>query len=290
MNNFDIIIKNEAKELLKNLIKTNNEVPYWFETRKQLLINIINNDLYNFLSWPIIRNTMYVVNTDYSKTEYNEVMNSKNYIKWSYALLESGVGSPQPSSFSPSTSDNLTHTIYHLVEFENKTNSNINTNETILEFGGGYGCMANVVKKLNGCKNYVIFDFPEFNLLQKYYLTVNGVTNIHTNFPDFLRHGGILLTSNINDIQAIGHFDLLIATWSLSEAPIEFRKQFLSNIACKNYLIAYQKQFDDANSFLNIDNNTFFDEMSSDKNYNWNNYKINHLFGEQYYLFGNKIN
>lgn len=276
-------IKEEAKILLKNLT-TCQDVQFWRDCRIELLNNIINGDITNFLNWKVIRDTMFVANTDYSKKEYNGILNSKNYIKYSFGLMENMVGNPIRSTFSPSTSDNLIHTIYHLSQYEEKTNKNISDNQIILEFGGGYGCMANTINKLNLCDKYIIFDFPEFNLLQKYYLLKNNI-QISTDINN-IQSKQVYLTSDINDLFKLQKFDLLIATWSLSESPIEFRTKLLSNIIVKNYLLAYQKQFDDSNAFHNIDNETFFNSLTNNLNYKWFNNKIEHLYGEQYYLFG----
>lgn len=272
--------KQEAKQLLQNLT-TSNAVPYWFECKKQLLQLIINNDINSFLNWKPIRDTMYAVNTSYSETEYNSLKNTKfiNYIN------ENTVGSPTYSRFNYSTSDNLVHMIYHLKEYEQKTNSNIEDYKTVLEFGGGYGCLSNVFNKINKNCKYVIFDFPEFNLLQKYYLSSNG-NKILSSLDEFLTSdSGIYLTSNLDDIFTIKRFDLLIGTWSLSESPIDFRNHFLSNVECKNYLLAYQKHFDDSDGFLNINNENYFNGMKL-SDMTWIDYKINHLYGEQFYQFG----
>lgn len=284
--NLEQRIKEEAKILWHNL-QASNEVPYWFECRKQLLQLIINTDLKKFLNWKLLRDTMYVINTDYSNREYTEIIKSDSYVQWAWCLVENDIGDPTYASYSPGTSDNLVHTIYHLSEYEKSTKTSIKDNKTILEFGGGYGCMASVIKKLNACEKYIIYDFPEFNLLQKYYLLANGIP-VCTNISEFIQNGGVYLTNSINELKMIQSYDLLIATWSLSETSIEFRTQFLNSIKCNNYLLAYQKQFDDANSFLNVNNNDFFSQMTNNTDYVWDNHKIQHLFGEQYYLFGAK--
>jgi hypothetical protein len=177
---------------------------------------------------------------------------------------------------------------YHLNEYENITQKEIKNNKVILEFGGGYGCMAKFVNSFHKECKYVIFDFPEFNLLQKYYLIKNGIT-ISTDINN-INPGEVYLSSSFDEIYSFKNFDLLIATWSLSESPIEFRKSFISNINTKNLLIALQKSFDDIESFEHIDNGNFFDSYTNEnKNYKWSTYKINHLYGEQFYLFGNSL-
>ena len=74
---------------------------------------------------------------------------------------------------------------------------------------------------------------------------------------------------------------LFIATWSLSESPIEIRKLFESILQqFKFILIAYQSNYN------GIDNNEYFNTIVKNMdNYEWINYKIEHI-PNRYYLFG----
>lgn len=45
----------------------------------------------------------------------------------------------------------------------------------MIEIGGGYGCMAKIFQEINQDVDYTIFDLPEINLLQYYYLKSNYI-------------------------------------------------------------------------------------------------------------------
>lgn len=257
-------IKQSAQLLLQNF-KNQDSVPYWENVRKKLLQYIIERDINTFLHWDIIQETMYVHRTGYAQTELFEIQNDVKFRNIPDTVQVSPVG-------SPISWENHAHMIYHLKEYGNKTNNIDYSFNTILEFGGGFGNMAYIYKKLKPNVKYIIFDFPEFNLLQKWFLEQNGIFDV-------------IFISSLEELQQYKNIDLLIATWSLSEAPLDFRKNFLSSIECKNFLFAYQKHFDDSNAFCHIDNDSFFKEMIKLYPGNWIDYKIKHLFGEQYYLF-----
>jgi len=128
--------------------------------------------------------------------------------------------------------------------------------------------MCKVIKNQNNEIDYTIFDFEEFNLLQRYYLNENNISD----------------TKFCNTIQTLENrqYDLLVATWSLSEAPRNIREDFLGGIKASNFLIAYQ------GSFEGVNNNEFFNYMSSSiSEIKWYNIPIEHI-GNQNYLFGVK--
>ncbi len=75
---------------------------------------------------------------------------------------------------------------------------------------------------------------------------------------------------------------LIIGTWSISEADISTRNQFLDLIQPDTYLIAYQPTFHD------IDNFTYFqDYIKKQPNYHWHDYEIRHILNNRY-LIGHK--
>ena len=272
----------EAKEAAQALISSwmpGSEQPFWQSNRRRLLVNMIESDIKNFLNWDVIRHTMYVDGTDYVRKEFNQIRLANNYQHWSQAIKEAPTGTPRPASFCPSSSENLIHTAFHVYSFEHMMKKNITHSESILEFGGGYGSMCRFIRNLGYKGNYVIFDLPEFVILQKYFLKSIGHPVCDT-LEEFKRHGGIYCTSHIDDIE--NHYDVFIATWSISETTVEFRAKFLVK-SFDNYLIAYQHKFSDVNNF---DFFSYF--MTKHPEINWNTWKIEHLFDEQYYLMGTK--
>ena len=111
--------------------------------------------------------------------------------------------------------------------------------DTIVELGGGVGDMADVIYKLGFKGKYIIYDFPELGKIQKWYHDELGLTNV-------------VHTDNITDLVDA---DLCIATWSLTEMPMDLRDQIVDKIGnTKNWLIAY------SNEIFGFDNDKYIRE------------------------------
>jgi hypothetical protein len=104
--------------------------------------------------------------------------------------------------------------------------------DSIVEFGGGYGTMACIARKLGFTGEYIIYDFPEFSALQDYYLSNVGIeASCVTEFP-------------------CCHYDMLIALWSISESPIGVRDEFMSGIDLPALVLAtYVAHWDGVNNW-----------------------------------------
>ncbi len=129
----------------------------------------------------------------------------------------------------------------------------------IVEFGGGYGNMALTFKRINPNAKFIIFDTLEVNLLQYYYLKRHG---FNVNFNNFNKFNGINLINNIEILKSKikkirkKKNKLLIANWSISETPLNFRKKMFFLFKDFDYqLISFQ------NKFENINNEVFFSNL-----------------------------
>lgn len=117
--------------------------------------------------------------------------------------------------------------------------------KSIVEIGAGYGDMCSVVHALGFNGKYTIVDIPETQPLQAYYLGKQDITP-EWSFED----------DNVSDA------DLVIATWSLSETPVEYRNKLMPKIAnSKNWLILAQSEI-----FGQAVNDDYFNEFFKDKN------------------------
>lgn len=111
--------------------------------------------------------------------------------------------------------------------------------------------------KINPKIKYTIFDTYEVTLLQFYYL---NRLNLKINFNKVnQKDNSINLISSINKLKTIiskianNKKTLFIANWSISETPMELRKQMFFLFKKFEYqLISFQKEF------KNIDNQQFF--------------------------------
>lgn len=138
----------------------------------------------------------------------------------------------------------LVEQAHHLKRWEDTTGKRVEDLDRILEFGGGFGACALVVRRLGFAGDYAIYDLPEFALLQKWYLDKQGIS---------VRRGE----------RTGARADLLIAAYSISETPIVFRDEFMSEIEAGSYLFLYSPQFADYN------NVAYFAEFTRQKPIKW---------------------
>ena len=172
-----------------------------------------------FLSWSTIIATMFVGNAPYTAEELHVLQGASDWERWRKAIQEDRLGYPE--AFNEYASGNLIHQAYHLLQWERVTKLKVNDLETIVEIGAGYGALAKVIRRLGFEGRYVIFDLPEFEYLQQWYLGRLGIK---------AEWGPI----------APGHFrcDLLIALWSLSEMKETTQDEYLSGLLPRHYMIA----------------------------------------------------
>jgi len=225
---------------------------------------ILKNKTINFLTNTHIQNIFFIHNRLFIVNELRELQkDKKKWLLWKRLLVENGVGNPIRYFLYPKSSGNRIRQVYHLKKYYDYSKINFFKVKHILEIGGGYGCMAQIFKKINKDCTYVIYDTVEVNLLQYYYLQMNKISVVMNK----IEKGKVCL---INELDLIDKFNdsikqniysLLIANWSISEFPINLRnkiinktKKFLNLIICfqdkfeninnKNYFLSYQKKIE----------------------------------------------
>lgn len=208
-----------------------------------------------FMYWPTIQATMYIGQAPYIQLELDEVLQL-----YDSNICEPGKFFHEPTEWN-GLSTNLIHQAYHLVQFETRLGIRIRELDTIIEFGGGYGAMALVAFRMGFEGDYYIYDFPEFSILQRYYLSHQPeVGNVYWN--EYLKD-----------------YDLCIAIHSLSEVDnIDARWEFLIRYPAMSYLFAYSRMQNE------IDNHAWFGDLQ-ETNMDWLNWQIEHLPGK-FYLVG----
>ena len=221
----------------------------WQSNRTRLRKHVNSHDPRAFLTWDVIRETMFPPPyAAFAQTELAFLKRHGNGV-WLSAARERWAGLPLPCVFYPVSSANAIHHAYHLCRFEVETGAKVREFGTILEFGGGYGSLCRIAHQAGFGGQYVIFDLPEQSALQRYYLSAVGMANQ-------------LTISTSKELRAVEEtflgLRLFIATWSLSESPMELRKQIAKAISGFDaFLIAYQSEFG------GIDNGAFFREWQS---------------------------
>jgi len=293
----------KEKELIEDLRKTFNELSYininhyshperiWAQNMNRLRELVIKENIREFLRWDVILETMFVGNNIYVATELEYLRGKSDWNgRWEKAIKEVETGSPLPFNKYPLSSGNLIHHAYHVAKFEEKTGVSSAKIDLVCEFGGGYGCMCKLFHNLGFEGKYIIFDFPHFCALQKYFLKSVGIT-VHDFDKIQSLENGVFCVSDIETFKILlskcndCRNSLFIATWSMSEAPLDIRNSILPLLSqFKSFLIAYQDNFGEVNNIR------YFDSL---KNYyehkvQWNQWRIKHLPGNNY-LVGTRI-
>jgi len=231
----------------------------WMDNVQRLRQLVLSDNPRRFLRWDVILRSMFVNHAPYIDAELSYLRGRPDWeARWERAVLESRVGHPIPYRKYPSSSENLIHHAYHMARFEEQTQRNVADFDVVLEFGGGYGSMCRLLHRLGFSGTYVLYDLPHFSLLQHFYLTSLGLPVSIAGAITPSADGIICVsdTNRVNDVlpdQIEGREALFIATWSLSETPIDFREEILGLVTGFSRLfIAYQDRFNQ------IDNRRFF--------------------------------
>jgi hypothetical protein len=262
----------------------------WLNHSSRLSELVFDSDPREFLRWDVILKTMFTANPEYIEEELRYLRRLSDWgSRWRKAIKESKVGRPFPSPLYPISSGHLIHQAYHLAQFEEKTGVHLSHIDYIFEFGGGYGSMCRLFHNLGFKGRYVIFDLPHFSILQQFFLRSIGI-RIDTNYAAPAPNTAVICVSELEQLKLVlsdrvgQHDSLFLATWSISETPIQLRETVLPLVAeFSAFLIAYQQEYGEVN------NRQFFgewrDKMS--KEVVWQETLIGHLPGSRY-LFGKR--
>ena len=232
---------------------------HWRMWLEQLQVELNHRDPRQFLRMPIIRKTMFATNSPYLLKEYNELDTSADWEStWQRATREIPFGHPTPYYKDRGTSGNMIHQAFQLLQFQKKSAGRISDLTHVLEFGGGYGAMCRLVHNLGFAGSYVIYDVPQISGLQEFYLDGAGLRRPGQGASSIAL---VTDTSSIKQHFPTGsgdHKRMVIALWSLSEAPMESRNEFVDYIRHAEYcLAAFQGVFE------GIDNLSFFHSIQS---------------------------
>lgn len=264
----------------------------WRRHRLELRQYILTADIADFLNWHMMRSTICLVQSESTKSELAYLQGLPEWGKrWKVALEESEVGNPVPNTYWPAASTTTFKYVFPMARLEALTGIRADQLDFIFEFGGGYGGACRSIHRLGFAGRYLLYDLPEFAALQCYYLEMNRFRVLR--FGEFLgAKSGIACISEFAHLRsALSNLpanSLFLATWSLSETPLVFRKQLVSLVADFGlYLIGYQ------NNFRELDNKKYFAEWEKatqeevdwhTENYrsrNWQDLNVWLMFGQK---------
>ena len=284
----EITLIDEYKKKFNELNFTKqNTIAAWQQNVVRLLELTQKDNLRCFLRWDVIQKTMFISYSHFIVIEFIYLMRSHHWVKqWKNAITESHAGYPTPFFLYRKSSSNLIHHAYHLAQFQEFSNIDYSNINFVFEFGGGYGSMCRLVHNLGFQGEYIIYDLASFSLLQEFYLRLlllmsKNKINYYNNNVFCISSIETITEKNINLGELSRGDNLFIATWSLSESPMNIRQEMEKIITNYKYiLIAYQGEFDEYN------NSDYFMKLKQElSQYKWVNKKIKHL-PNNYYLFG----
>lgn len=258
--------------------------PSWVSFSKRLKIYARFFDPRKFLNWQLIYGTMFMtlIPSGYLQELQSDPQWSTKWLplakedKWGNAVLGDQVAG--------SSGNILTH-IFHLYRLGKATGVDFSKLSLIVEFGGGYGSMCRLARRLGFQGTYILYDLPEFLSLQKFYLGGLGLQADY--FFAGKPAGGNVLVNSLADLRnAVSSYgvaeSLFIATWSISETPLQTRKQIFGAVRDFEYfMFGFQNKFD------NVDNGEYFARLA-EKNpgAEWKKEILEEWSGN--YLFGKK--
>jgi len=252
----------------------------WRRNMNVLREQVLRRDPRAFLTWPVIRRTMFVRRAGYLEAELAYLRGLPDWEgRWAAAVRERPVGRPVRYPGLRASSGNLVHHAYHVARFEAAVGARVADMGTVVEFGGGYGSMCRLIRQLGFAGRYVVLDLPHFSALQRYYLQALGLG---------LEEGGNHCVSDPETLARLlfpaPEGALFLATWSLSETPLHVRKSVLPLVRDFDaFLIAYQGTFGE------VDNVAYFRALQGEMpEVEWQDVAIEHLPGPNFYLFGRR--
>lgn len=228
--------------------ETTLKPPYWQAWRLELYDWILANDPAQFWRCPAVYHCMLV--NHWSEPVKYEFLELTQRLRLETAIPHAG---PDDTLMGTRLSMNLIHQAYHILQWEQATGRQINALDTIVEFGGGYGAMALLCHRLGFDGKYIIYDLPEFSLLQEYYLSQFGLLDMVSWNPKRKPKG----------------IDLFMALYSISEVPLEQRVKFM--VKADSYLFLYSGQWETWN------NVEWFGQLAMSTALEWRHSEIGHL-------------
>ena len=272
-------------KILKKIEFKNNSLKKTHINFNKKIIDLLKKrDLSKFLRNKFIQKIFFVHNRLFIFKELQYLKKNSDWFFFKKLLIENDVGDPIKYFLYPKSSGNRINHVFHLSILKKNTNIKLKKINNVFEFGGGYGCMARIFSKVNNKIKYTCFDTFYVNLLQFYYLACNNLN------VGFKKENNFFLSSNYKQTKQYHKKNsnyLFIANWSISETPLQFRKNFEEIIKKSKYiLIGFQESFENINNLKYFSNlkrkisNKF--EIKIIKN---NFYKGNLIQTQKHYYF-----
>lgn len=168
-------------------------------------------------------------------------------------LREDYIGLPKLVNFKYCTSGNRIHHAFHLVSYKYEIKKEFADSDNIVEWGGGYGDMAHLIRRLNPGCTYTIIDLPEISALQYVYLYSLLGDEVHLVTPKQteVKKGkvNIVPVGRVLDEEITLSANAFLSTWAITESSQD-AQEFVCNksfFGAEAVLLAYH---DDSQSYV----------------------------------------
>ena len=239
-------IQNYISKQIRKIYKKNPRLLTHKNLSSEIVQIIREKKLEIFLRNNFIQNIFFIHNRFFIYSELKELKKDANWKLWKKLIKDNSVGNPIWYFLYHESTGNRIRQVYIIKKFlELNPTIKLTNLKKIIEIGGGYGCMTDIFFKINKKINYTIYDMYEVNLLQYYYLKMNNHNPKLNSYKNKIN-----LINRLNDLKKFKNNNLLIANWSLSEFPLNFRKKFFSTIKnSDNTIISFQDNFENINNY-----------------------------------------
>jgi len=233
------------EELRTNLASLSNDAtitPCWSEFSAKLQKLAATEPIEDFLQWT---DYLSIREHDGAYRLWHAIRKHPEWKRWEKLARRVPWGNAHPLCLVRNGDPGVvaTSNVHHEMRFEGAIGERFWENlDVVFEFGGGFGNACRMFREDGFRGSHVVLDQPVVREFQRAFLRLCGIS-VTTNVK--LIDGCSLLTER--DIPAL--IDLLrgkrvgfLATWSLSEAPLELRAKLFPALhpCCCKYLIAAQ--------------------------------------------------
>lgn len=214
--------------------------PMWRTFNDSLIKDMYPDVPASFLRHPAIENTMHSRGASYTaeRVSWLEKHYKCDFDFLARMLHETAVGDPYISVERYMASDVTVGHLFHLAKYRQTTGNNLPERGTIVEWGGGYGNLARMVKTIHPGCTYIIIDSPIMTSIQHFYLSFFTDARLY----DGSIHAGKVNLVSLNHLEKLEFdADMFISTWAFNESTeacgeyVESRDWFNA----EKYLIAY---------------------------------------------------
>jgi hypothetical protein len=257
-------------QFLSNLVSVRhakNVAPNWKARCDEIVRSALTKPLSDFLVWS---GDVDINEYDGSFQKwYDELHADPQWPRWKHLSRKSGEKHHTMAS-DPDTSPLQIQHAYHLKKYEEWTGDRFADDvDVVVEVGGGYGNFAWMLRKDGFKGRHIIIDLPHVREIQWLFFELrNGNES-----TDLLVEDGIQEIFRIWSVRKKNPRVAFVATWSLSETPLAFRKKLFPKLHkyCVKYLVATQW-----GSWGGVDNVAYFEQFMKAAGGEWRTDEVAH--------------